>query len=1184
MRVIRLRSVAILYSLILMTRLGLAAGPAMTPPTNDPRPVGKYLFALCTIDSAAPSNCQQVSVLPAVAHKALGLASQGITMSLVGDFTGTTGSSSSYPLQTNGFFYVRGESDSGEPVTQTLVSGPAVRVASHGSIVKYQALGPGTITIGASAQGNASFLAAPSVLLMAQVVPSSKNSADCPVLGPAAPSQHSPLDAKALVSLLGSPNPFVLQAQSSTVLAIYTTRLGPNPAELLAYGVLAAQIGKLSGEPQETLGVEPAAKTFTVELRIPHASALGDLATRIGTLNYSQFTLQDVGRDMVRVSSTTTPDCSTWTAFLNDIKRMSWQVTSVPMSAKLFYLSSSDVASAYSGLSPTTSTSTTPSSSSASGSSGTPASGGTSSTSAISGGTGTSSTPTSSASAPSATTISVSEAAGTTLKIESDTAQCATSGLAAGTTNCGSSSSGASSSSSGTPSSAATPTPASPLQMNSMAVAAGTGEQTPPDLLIFADGTTGDDAQVMERLRVLAQLDLPRPELIITAWVAQNSSTKQEAVAAFSNRVNMLIEEYNLQFEQVIVHGWTTLKHLADGPGGGEYYNRPFVRYVTNLYITDGGAHIPPSGDAQKRSQDYLDKTQSQIIDPYDASYRERKQICPRNRYCLGYTSLFSRNDIKPTLTDLLLTIIAAQDPVAAERAAVRSVEGSQHFRLQSRVDCPGDHCKQLWDSLSLESTLVAPPDRNRDQERPDCAARDEVGILDSLFNHGGARVHLRCFDEAARIFLTTNIDSEPGPSPVGLMRSAIADFLFNYKMSQEYPHEFVPYDLTMSANTLNNALNPLVEAFNRDLMAFQLFVRADLKYYAEKLNSVAGPCCAKRLFGLDKPSFYNDALVTVRTISGQQTSTNTTSQSYLNASLAPSLSSLLSSLASSGASSSSTQSSGSSAGSSSSGAGSGSSGGGGSSGAGGGALITQLLSTGAASGFQAAAALLAQYQTTSAQIGRSLDLTVSPRTLSTASSAELTVTLQADDASGLPVYTGGSANDPAMNTSHVAQHDVTSRVRVDSIKLFELSSFTAIVERSHGRFPLLPPFVELPYIGTFAGIPLGSAKEFHSSTAVLSAYVIPTAADLAYGLRFQHDLLTDSINPARCRLVQAAATPNAPQACIYRPIYALRDIGINQPPLGEFNRQMIRCLEKHTDEDICSFVTFDDANAFANY
>src|SRR6202044_253601 len=119
-----------------------------------------------------------------------------------------------------------------------------------------------------------------------------------------------------------------------------------------------------------------------------------------------------------------------------------------------------------------------------------------------------------------------------------------------------------------------------------------------------------------------------------------------------------------------------------------------------------------------------------------------------------------------------------------------------------------------------------------------------------------------------------------------------------NYKMSQRYPHEFAPYDLTQSADALNKALSPLIDAFNRDLETYQTFVRADMQYRVEELNTrTDGRCCVKRLFGLDKPFFFNDGLVTVRTISGQSTYVNTQSQSFLNASTVPELTTLLNSL-----------------------------------------------------------------------------------------------------------------------------------------------------------------------------------------------------------------------------------------------------------------------------------------------
>jgi hypothetical protein len=165
--------------------------------------------------------------------------------------------------------------------------------------------------------------------------------------------------------------------------------------------------------------------------------------------------------------------------------------------------------------------------------------------------------------------------------------------------------------------------------------------------------------------------------------------------------------------------------------------------------------------------------------------------------------------------------------------------------------------------------------------------------------------------------------------------------------------------------------------------------------------------------------------------------------------------------------------------------------------------------------------------------------------------------------------------NDPAFNTSRVANHDTTTRVRVDSIKLFEVSSFSAIVERSRSRFPLLPPFVEIPYIGTFAGIPLGSAKEFHSSTAIVSAYVVPTAADIAYGIHFASDLVVDGLNPGPCNFYKGVGGPDVKNACLFRKMLSLHDVGPQQP-IHEFNRNITRCFATDTSPEGCGNVSFD--------
>jgi hypothetical protein len=908
----------------------------------------------------------------------------------------------------------------------------------------------------------------------------------------------------------------LLAAQGAGAIAIYASRLPLNDDEKRILNSFRDSIVKISGYSIATLGISPSSsQPFTVELRIPHASALGDLAGRINTLNYSQFAVQDVGSDRIRVTAAATPDCATWTAFLSGIRQMAWQLVSQPMMAKLFYLSSTDVAAAFSGLSAVTgsttsgSTSPPPPAPSAS-SSGAPATG-----------TGT---------------ISVNQPQGTSVQIISDSTACVAAGLNAGNpTACGPPAAAAASAAPAAPSVTSAPVvPRSPIAMGAVAVAAGINEQNPPDLLVFSDANAGDDAQILERNRIIAQLDLPRPEMIINAWVMQNSSSTDKTIGAFSNMVKGLVAEYDDAFQYVVLEGWQSLKQqmLSDA-----YFNEPFRSYISDRFVADTFQQPVADAGAQSLSQAYLDQTRAQLVDPIQGT-RQDVGVCQRNKYCLGYADLFK--PIKPALTDLLLAIIAAQNPVVAADGAIAEVEGlSPSVVTKSNCNSPQlgvtERCLEIWKALEIDR-VTPPPDRRT------CAERDYRGILGSLLDPPmegvarPARIHLQCFkDEVHRLLQL--------PGGIGLIQAAVADFLFNYKMSQQYPHEFIPYDLSHSADALNNALSPLIDAFNRDLSSYQLFVRADMQYRVKKLNDRTDQRSQiKRLFGADKPSFFNDGLVTVRTISGQATSVNTTSQSYLNASMAPQVANVLSSLSGWPAV------------------------------AGGGTAATTAGTRPV--GLQAATAVLANYQNTFAQIGRSLNITATPRSLNTASAAEIAVTLNADESAGGPTYTGGGSNDPALNTSRVGTHDTTTRIRVDSVKLFEVSSFSAIVERSRSRFPLLPPLVEIPYIGTFAGIPTGPAKEFHASTAVMSAYVVPTAADIAYGLRFLPDLVVDSLNPGPCSLLAGLSGPDVKAACLFRKAVSLQDL--ERKPIGNFNKRILRCLAISTALNECNAVTFD--------
>jgi hypothetical protein len=202
----------------------------------------------------------------------------------------------------------------------------------------------------------------------------------------------------------------------------------------------------------------------------------------------------------------------------------------------------------------------------------------------------------------------------------------------------------------------------------------------------------------------------------------------------------------------------------------------------------------------------------------------------------------------------------------------------------------------------------------------------------------------------------------------------------------------------------------------------------------------------------------------------------------------------------------------------------------------------------------------LAAYQPSKVQIGRELMVDVTPRSLNGASSAEISVTLKAGETAAPNTYTGGQ-NSAAADLSRVATHNTSTRVRVDSVQLFDVSSFTAVLQRPRARFPLLPPFVELPYIGTIVGWPLPPATEYHSSTALLSALIVPTAADLAAGLTFRKDKVVTPPEDGGSCLWPGETPPKDASipACSLHTAISLDDL--DHQPVFEYHRAMIHCL-----------------------
>ncbi len=1130
----------------------LAAVAAITnvlsgqPP--EARPFGKYLVSVCTLPSSGAAKCDVPGASPVAIDQN---TPQTITIKQVGCAANTTPCPDPiYPPKVGDKFWVQAVSDSGLPVTQDVEPGTVNASATGltaGGVREYQVSSPGNIVILANSPASGNFADAAPVTLTLLAVPAvaAPGSGDPTCKGlfssPTAAAVVKHFDASGIISLIGSPTPYVLVAQGKNVIFIYSTRLPavpPDPLESAILNGVITQIVRLSAVSPDALGVA-SPKPFQVELSITHAAALGDPAARISALNYSQFTVKDIGSDRVGVSSTAQPACSDLTAFLTAVRHLEWQVTPEPWEMKLYYLSSTDAATAFTSLG---------------GSGGSAAAAAPAAASPAA-----SSIP---AAAAGNATISVTQPPGSFFDIRTDTTPCVFAGLAlsnssacTGTSTTAAASSGSPASSGSTAAGVAKP---QPIGMAAMAVAAGTIEQNPSDLLVFSDATPGDDAQILERKRILALLDLPRPEMLINAWVMQNSTANSTAMGKFNDAVKNLVTQYNESVENVALRGWESVSRRIKS---GNYFDEAFYHYIADHYIADSYSNAKAKAP-QDAAQSFLDDSTAGLADE-DATRQKLFGICKKGSYCLGYDSLFQ--PLKPHLTDFLLTLIASNDPLGHLLGAINDVETDtptpmgtprcpgdakqedkkdasppqpppcppnkehQDVQLTEKTACDGlsgrdakDRCRAIWSNLGLDKSSTP---RN-------CVTNDFQQIFTTLDRKtkekwNAPSVHLDCLRGAANIFL-----QESGAE---LMKADLADFLFNYKMSQQYPHEFIPYDLSQSADALNSALAPVIDAFNRDIVAYQTFMRADLQYQVDRLNNNSDQrCCVKRLFGIDKPFFFDDGLVSVRTISGQPTSINTTSQSFLDASSAPTLANLANNIASSGA-----------------GSGSGTS-----------PLAAVLGSK------QPSASLLTgvlnSYQTTYAQIGRMLNLQVTPRSLSTASSAEISVTLAADETAGGATYSGGPQGASSPNTSRVANFDTTTRIRVESVKLFEFASFSAIVERSRQKFPLLPPFVEIPYVGTLIGVPIPGAKEYHSSMAVMSAMVVPTAADIAYGLRFTFDQVLDGADggATSCSYltspISGSAGPGVTVPCRFKRAVSIRDL---RAPVNRFHRAMIRCF-----------------------
>lgn len=630
----------------------------------------------------------------------------------------------------------------------------------------------------------------------------------------------------------------------------------------------------------------------------------------------------------------------------------------------------------------------------------------------------------------------------------------------------------------------------------------GQGMTAVNDNVVFTD--TSNAGLTKQRLRLLTLLDLPRPEVLMNVWSLQASSPKGKEIATSLEMVRKSVEAHNDALQNSIDYGWAYLSRQMKDP---DFFDLPFYSYLTRRFVGDSPAcEAKPPGD---RPAPCITDTQ-----------RDRWGLCPAGTYCLGYSSVFE--PLRPTFTSILLGMMAARNPVQSVLTTIGCMEGKYEVYPECFPDRP-DVAALVNVAASANEPLQCVPgarkaylDKLPPSQRLSCEVLDKAALEAQRTCKLPVALPLSCFTiQAAKSFLPdnsfstfsvqelnelaeTNIPERArnfvprqqnfSSTNIGLLRAAVANFLFNYKISQQFPREFGFYSLPHSAQELNALFNPLVVAFNEDVAIFSrtLMERVQDDLPKEQQNILQ--------LWRHNQSFIANGLVTVRGISGVESLIDTDTQSSFDATQAQTLSQIVNNLMSAQAASSTTGS----------GTGTGSTTG--STTPTPPPLLPSVLNH-AVTPLAIVNSLAALTPTPARSlIGRQLTLDVTPHTLPGANSAELDVKLWAQEDSPPTIYPAGSSNGQNDSVSRVARHNVMTRVRVESVKLFDLSTFSAMIQRPRTKFPIIPPFVELPLINGLLSIPLPAAKIYYASSAIVSAIIVPTAADLAYGIEFTAD------------------------------------------------------------------------------
>jgi hypothetical protein len=327
------------------------------------------------------------------------------------------------------------------------------------------------------------------------------------------------------------------------------------------------------------------------------------------------------------------------------------------------------------------------------------------------------------------------------------------------------------------------------------------------------------------------------------------------------------------------------------------------------------------------------------------------------------------------------------------------------------------------------------------------CQQADQSG-----YNSPVPRLRLECTRALLKTLFTASEDGESNPA-LGKFRALVADFLFQYKLMIEYSGEFDPYMEPYAASQLDAELVSVVDAFETDLTALNYYVRGEMG----KVLSGGGK---------NDESYDYSGIVSIKVLASNQALVQTSARNYFPATPPSTLADYATALGNAESSQP--------------------------------AILKSNLPADAVTASLAALAKATPPKQT-VSIGREFDLTVTPYTLSGANGAELDIDVTSKD-NGASIFTAGTATATSSDdlASRVDNHHVKTHVRLQSLRLFEVSSLDSMLARGKTPWKPFDPYLEIPVLGELVRITRHPDLIRQRSTVFLSAVIIPTAADLA--------------------------------------------------------------------------------------